>query len=93
MGRNRKRYLLLTSNRTIDPQTRSELNRLILERYPHFERKLVWLDKGLIVRTDLRNLPGMKVALALTVGETQLQTRSVSGSISKLKRMVNPGGR
>jgi hypothetical protein len=62
--------------------------RLILERYPPMPRKrIVWLENGLIVRTDNVRLAEMKESLALKVGETELQTWRVSGSIGKLKRL------
>jgi hypothetical protein len=93
VGRKRKRYLLLTSNRQIDAEARKEFTRLIVERFPDIERKLVWLDSGLIVRTDVERLAAMKAALALRVRDVQLETRSVSGSISKLKRMTTGGER
>jgi len=93
VGRKRKRYLLLRSGRPINEDARKEFTRLILQRFPDIERKLVWLEEGLIVRTDVERLSAVKAALALTVGDIQLETRSVSGSISKLKRMAAGGGR
>jgi len=93
VGRKRKRYLLLTSGTSVGTEEQKELTLLILERFPDMERRLVWLERGLIVRTDAERLAEVKVALALKVGEVRLETKSVSGSISKLKRMMKDGGR
>jgi hypothetical protein len=62
---------------------------MIFERYPDLgKNRVVWLGDSLIVRTDHLRLPEMQQALAMRVGETALVTRRVSGSISKLKRLV-----
>ena len=62
---------------------------MIFERYPDLEKnRVVWLRDSLIVRTDHLRLPEMEQTLAMRVGETALVTRRVSGSISKLKRLV-----
>ena len=90
--RKRKRYLLLCSSAPIDEESKKELTRLILSRYPLEAKRLVWLERGLIVRTDVVQLEEMKRGLALRVGEVELATKSVSGSISKLKKMAKEGG-
>ena len=93
VGRKRKRYLFLSSNGPTDAETRKEFTRLVLERNPSLEKKkMVWLDGGLIVRTDVEHLVEMKGGPAFRVGGTELVTRSASGSISKLKRMASGGG-
>ena len=62
---------------------------MIFERYPDLgKNRVVWLRDSLIVRTDHLRLPEMEQTLAMRVGETALVTRRVSGSISKLKRLV-----
>jgi hypothetical protein len=62
---------------------------MIFERYPDLgKNRVVWLGDSLIVRTDHLRLAEMEQALAMRVGETALVTRRVSGSISKLKRLV-----
>jgi hypothetical protein len=62
---------------------------MIFERYPDLgKNRVVWLKDSLIVRTDHLRLTEMELTLAMKVGETTLVTRRVSGSISKLKRLV-----
>ena len=62
---------------------------MIFERYPDLgKNRVVWLRDSLIVRTDHLRLAEMEQTLAMRVGETALVTRRVSGSISKLKRLV-----
>jgi hypothetical protein len=62
---------------------------MIFERYPDLgKNRVVWLRDSLIVRTDHRRLTEMELTLSMKVGETSLVTRRVSGSISKLKRLV-----
>ena len=93
-GRSRKRYVLLFTNAPTDTETRREFTRLILEQHPSLDRKkMVWLERGLIVRTDIEHLAEMKAVSALRVGETKMVTKSASGSISKLKRMASESRR
>ncbi|MDA4113411.1 MAG: hypothetical protein OK474_05125 [Thaumarchaeota archaeon] len=62
---------------------------MIFEMYPDLgKNRVVWFGDSLIVRTDHLRLPEMEQTLAMRVGETALVTRRVSGSISKLKRLV-----
>jgi hypothetical protein len=83
----RKRYLLLSGERQVDPETQKEFTRLVLEKYPDLGRnRVIWFRGSLIVRTDQVRLAEMEQALAMKVGETRLTPRRVSGSISKLKR-------
>jgi len=91
-GRKRKRYLFFSSSGPTDAESRKEFTRLVLERHPGLDRrKMVWLDGGLIVRTDVEHLIEMKWGPAFRVGETLLATERASGSISKLKRMASDG--
>lgn len=87
----RKRYLLLSSDRPVDAETQKEFTRMIFERYPDLgKNRVIWLNGSLIVRTDHLRLAEMQQSLAMTAGGTALATRRVSGSISKLKRLVGP---
>ena len=62
---------------------------MIFERYPDLgKNRVIWLNGSLIVRTDHLRLAEMQQSLAMTAGGTALATRRVSGSISKLKRLV-----
>ena len=93
-GRSRKRYLLFITSAPTDTETRREFSRLMLEQHPSLDRKkMVWLERGLIIRTDADHLAEMKAVSALRAGETEMVTKSVSGSISKLKRMASQSGR
>ena len=62
---------------------------MIFERYPDLgKNRVIWVKDSLIVRTDHIRLAEMEQTLSMRVGETALVTRRVSGSISKLKRLV-----
>jgi len=85
--RKRKRYLLLTSETDVPLESRAELTRLLLQRYPDLDpKKMVWVGKSLIFRTDQLRLPEMKLSLVLRLGDLTLTPTMASGSISKLKR-------
>lgn len=87
----RKRYLLLTSEVDVPQESRAELTRLLLQRYPDLDqRKMVWIGRSLIFRTDQLRLPEMKLSLALRSGDVSLTPRMASGSISKLKSAAEP---
>jgi hypothetical protein len=89
--RKRKRYLLLASETEIPKESRVELTRLLLQRYPDLEqRKMVWVERSLIFRTDHVRLPEMKLSLVLKLGDVTLIPKMASGSISKLKRAAEP---
>jgi hypothetical protein len=84
-----KRYILLSSDRPVDPETQREFTRMIFARYPDLgKNRVVWFKGSLIVRTDQLRRPEMEQSLAMRAGGTALVTRRVSGSISKLKRLA-----
>jgi len=91
VGRRRKRYVLLTSAAQMDAETRKELTRAVLERYPELGKRMLWVDGGLIIRTDIEPLTEMKGGPAFRVGQVELSASLASGSISKLKRMASGG--
>lgn len=85
----RKRYIIFRSDRPIDQEKQKELTRMIRERYPDLAKnRVVWLEDGLIVRTDQDHIMEVQKTLALRAGEIQLVPMRVSGSISKLKRLA-----
>lgn len=88
-GPRHKRYLLLSSARAIDDETRNELTRRIAKISPAMARKAVWLEKALIVKTDNVDLPMVKDALEISAGEVSLKPALTSGSIGKLKRAAS----
>jgi RNase P/RNase MRP subunit POP5 len=64
---------------------------VILEAHPELSKnRVVWFNGSLIVRTDHVRRREMELSLSMKVGDTALVTRGVSGSISKLKRLVGP---
>ena len=87
-GTARKRYLLFSSDGPVDGETQKEFTRLILERYPKMKKGVIWFEGSLIVKTNHFQVAEMERSLALTVGDKSLVPARVSGSISKLKRLV-----
>ncbi len=87
-GPRHKRYLLFTSERGIDEETRKELTHRISKISPMMAKKAVWFDHALIVRTDNVDAPILKKSLEMTVGDVSLKSRLTSGSIGKLKKAV-----
>jgi len=62
---------------------------MIFERYPDLgKNRVIWVNGSLIVRTDHLRLAEMEQTLAMKLGDSALAPRRVSGSISKLKRLV-----
>jgi len=85
-GPRHKRYLLLTSEEKIDEPTRKGLSEVIAKRHPEVLRKAVWLERGLIVRTDNVEVDEVRAALEVGFGEVSLKSALTSGSIGKLKK-------
>ena len=89
-GPRHKRYLLLTSEASIDEEAKRELTHRIAKISPTVAKKAVWFDHALIVKTDNVDIPLVKGALELSVGGVTLRSKLTSGSIGKLKKAV-PG--
>lgn len=89
-GPRHKRYLLLTSEASIDEEAKRELTHRIAKISPTIAKKAVWFDHALIVKTDNVDIPLVKGALELSVGGVTLRSKLTSGSIGKLKKAV-PG--
>ena len=87
-GPRHKRYLLLTSERSIDEETRKELTHRITKVSPAMAKKAVWFEHALIVKTDNVDIPLVKGALELSVAGVTLKSKLTSGSIGKLKKAV-----
>ena len=85
-GPTHKRYLMLSSAAQIDEQAKRDLEAIISKRYPQLLKKAVWLERGLIVRTDNVELESVKAALEVTAGGVSLKPTLTSGSIGKLKK-------
>jgi hypothetical protein len=87
-GPRHKRYLMLTSDASIDEEAKKELTHRIAKISPTIAKKAVWFDHALIVKTDNVDIPLVKEALELSFGEVTLKSRLTSGSIGKLKKAV-----
>jgi hypothetical protein len=87
-GPRRKRYLLLTSESSIDEEARRELTHRISKISPTIAKKAVWFEHALIVKMDNVDIPLVREALELTVGAVSLKSKLTSGSIGKLKKAV-----
>jgi hypothetical protein len=85
-GPRHKRYLLLTSESSIDEEARKELTRRISKISPTIAKKAVWFEHALIVKTDNVDIPMIKDALELSVEGVSLKSKLTSGSIGKLKK-------
>src|SRR5580658_951893 len=87
----RKRYLLMSADSEVGTTEQREFVRIILQRYPGLDpKKMVWVGNSLILRTDHRTLPEMKLGLVVRAGGITMVPRRASGSISKLKRAAEP---
>jgi hypothetical protein len=87
-GPRHKRYLLLTSEASIDAESRRELTYMINKIAPVLTKKAVWFDHALIVRTDNVDVHLLRDALELSAGRVSLRSRLTSGSIGKLKKAI-----
>jgi hypothetical protein len=79
---------MLTSESPIGEEARKELTHRIAKISPTIAKKAVWFDHALIVKTDNVDIPLVRGALELRVGEVTLKSRLTSGSIGKLKKAV-----
>jgi hypothetical protein len=87
-GPRHKRYLLLTSEATIDEETKRELTHRIAKISPAMAKKAVFFERALIVKTDNVDVPLVRDALEMSVGAVRLTSKLTSGSIGKLKKAV-----
>jgi hypothetical protein len=87
-GPRHKRYLMLTSESTIDEETQKELTHRIAKISPVMAKKAVWFEHAVIVKTDNVDLPMVRGAMEMSVGGVTLRSTLTSGSIGKLKKAV-----
>lgn len=90
-SRARKRYILFmpTTGAKAQWAVRNGFNRIILGRYPMLNKKLIWLGKGLIIKTDTALVLSLKAELPkITVCDVSLRPVLTSGSIKKLKALI-----
>ena len=85
-GPRHKRYLMLTSESSIDEEARKELTHRMAKISPTIAKKSVWFEHAVIVKTDNVDLPMVKSALEVSVGDVKLKSALTSGSIGKLKK-------
>jgi hypothetical protein len=77
---------MLTSESSIDEEARKELTHRMAKISPAIAKKSVWFEHAVIVKTDNVDLPMVKSALELSVGDVRLKSALTSGSIGKLKK-------
>jgi hypothetical protein len=87
-GPRHKRYLLLTSEKSIDAESRRELTHMIQKVSPILAKKAVWFEHALIVRTDNVDVHLLRRSMELSVGGVSLRSKLTSGSIGKLKKAI-----
>jgi len=87
-GPRHKRYLMLTSEGSIDEAARKELTLRIAKVSPTMAKKAVWFEHALIVKTDNVDISMVKEAMEMSLGGVALKSRLTSGSIGKLKKAV-----
>ena len=90
-GRARKRYLLLSTDSEVNDEFKDEVLRMMAERHPEVRKNhVVWLEKGFIVRSTNTAVEGLGVEFQLAA-RLKTEPRRTSGSISKLKKLVEAG--
>jgi hypothetical protein len=89
-GKKRKRYLLLTCSGDVTEELRERVARFARERYSGIsEKAVIPLGRAMIIRTDHLQLGRLREDFFRFEAEgLTLTARSVSGSISKLKRLA-----
>ncbi len=90
VGKKRKRYLLLSCGGEATEEIRDGIVRFTKERYKGIgEKAVILVRNGVIIRTDNAQIDRLRTDFArFDLGGLTLRARSVSGSISKLKRLA-----
>jgi hypothetical protein len=91
VGKKRKRYLLLSCSGEATEEIRAGIARFAKERYKGIgEKAVIIVPKGVIIRTDNAQIDRLRTDFGrFDLGGLTLRARSVSGSISKLKRLAD----
>ena len=91
VGKKRKRYLLLSCSGEATEETRAGIARFTKERYTGIgEKAVILVHNGVIIRTDNAQIDRLRIDFGrFDFGGLTLRARSVSGSISKLKRLAD----
>jgi len=92
-GKVRKRYILLVSCEGTAPteETRRLLAEFVRERHPETRRdkSVILVSGGIIIRSDQKRIDQLRMELqSFEAAGVKLRSASVSGSISKLKRLA-----
>jgi hypothetical protein len=84
----------MSSDSILDDQVKQGILRLIMKRFPSVNRKgIIFLERGLIIKSDNDQVKLLRNELGkFEYHNVVLMPRLTSGSISKLKRLVNIGG-
>jgi hypothetical protein len=90
VGKKRKRYLLISCSGEATEELRDGIARFTKERYTGIgEKAVILLSKGVIIRTDNTQIDRLRTDFGrFEYGGLELRAQSVSGSISKLKRLA-----
>ena len=90
VGKKRKRYLLLSCSGEATEEIRDGIARFTKERYKGIgEKAVILVRNGVIIRTDNAQIDRLRTDFeGFDFGGLTLRARSVSGSISKLKRLA-----
>jgi hypothetical protein len=89
-GKKRKRYILLSCSGEVTEELRERVARFARERYTGIgEKAVIPLGRAVIIRTDHLQIDRLRTDFAsFEAAGLTLTARSVSGSISKLKRLA-----
>ena len=89
-GKARKRYLLLSCEENPTEAARRTVAEFVRERHPDVRDKaVILLTHGIIVKSDHRQMDQLRTELeTFEAAGVKLRSTSVSGSISKLKRLA-----
>ena len=90
VGKKRKRYILLSCNGEVSDELRERVLRFAKERYTGIgEKAVIPLERAVIIRTDNLQIDRVRADFRnFDAAGLTLSARSVSGSISKLKRLA-----
>lgn len=90
MGKRRKRYLLLSCEEDPTEEARRTVAEFVRERHPDMrDKSVILVSGGIIIKSDHRQMDELRMELqTFEAAGVKLRSASVSGSISKLKRLA-----
>lgn len=92
-SRPRKRYILFRSTKKLAEVDRSKVIQMLGQEGPNARsRTVVWLDKGLIVKSTLDEVADLRERLnGADINGSRLSSVRISGAIGKLKKLARGG--